>query len=81
MIRIIFEFETQYGTFCDALCLPEDHEYTEDQIAEMKIERLNNWIYTVENPPEPEPEIVEINGVMYEKIDIDGQIVLKPIEV
>jgi hypothetical protein len=79
MIKIDFEFTTPYGVFRDALYLPADHSYTQAQIAEMETERLNNWLFIVENPPEPEPEIVEIDGVVYEKVEIDGQIVLKPV--
>jgi hypothetical protein len=79
MIKIDFEFETKHGKFRDALHLPANHAYTEAQIDMMKQERLNNWIYAVENPPEPETEFVEIDGVQYEKIDLDGQIVLKPV--
>jgi hypothetical protein len=77
---IDFEFTTKYGVFRDALHLPDDHSYTDEQIAEMQAERLNNWLLIVENPPEPEPETVEIDGVVYEKVEIDGQIVLKPVE-
>jgi hypothetical protein len=79
-VKIDFEFQTKYGVFRDALHLPEDHGYTQEQIGEMQAERLNNWLYAVENPP-PGPEYVEINGVTYEKIEIDGQVVLKPVEV
>lgn len=81
MIKIEFEFETQYGNFHDALYLPEDHTYTEEQIVEMQLERLNNWIYILENPPEPDPETIEIDGIVYEKVEIEGQIVLKPVGV
>ena len=79
-MKIDFEFETQYGVFRDALYLPEDHNFTTAQIAEMQVERLNNWLDIVENPPAPEPETIEIDGVTYEKVEIDGQIVLKPVE-
>jgi len=79
-MKIDFEFETQYGVFRDALYLPEDHNFTTAQIAEMQTERLNNWLNIVENPPAPEPETIEIDGVTYEKVEIDGQIVLKPVE-
>jgi len=54
MIKIDFEFETQYGVFRDALYLPEDHTFTDEQIAAMKQERLDNWLFIVENPPEAE---------------------------
>jgi hypothetical protein len=52
MIKIDFEFETQYGVFRDALYLPNDHTFTDEQIAAMKQERLDNWLFAVENPPE-----------------------------
>jgi hypothetical protein len=54
MIKIDFEFETQYCVFRDALYLPEDHTFTDEQIAAMKQERLDNWLFIVENPPEAE---------------------------
>ena len=52
MIKIDFEFETQYGVFRDALHLPDDHTFTDEQITAMKQERLDNWLFVVENPPE-----------------------------
>jgi hypothetical protein len=84
MIKIDFAYETKYGWYRDALYLPDDHTYTQDEITAMELERVNNWIYEVENPPEPdppEPEIVVIDGVEYEKVEIDGVIVLKPVGV
>jgi hypothetical protein len=79
-IKIDFEFQTQYGKFRDALHLPEDHGLTPEQILAMQQERLDNWLFAVENPPEPEFETVDLDGVTYEKVEIDGQIVLKPVE-
>lgn len=79
MVKIDFEFETKHGKYRDALYLPEDHGLTQAQIAEMQSERLNNWLSAVENPPAPEPEIVVIEGIEYQKIELDGQIVLKPV--
>lgn len=80
-MKIDFEFETNYGKFRDALYLDDDHNFTAEQIAEMQTERLNNWLRVIENPPEPEPERVEIDGVIYEKVEIEGQTVLKPVGV
>lgn len=78
-MKIDFEYQTKHGKFRDAL-----HFYgevpDEATIEAMKQERLNNWIYAIENPP-PAPETVEIDGVTYEKVEIDGQIVLKPVGV
>jgi hypothetical protein len=81
MNKINFEYQTKYGVFRDALHLPETPEYNQAQINEMQVERLNNWLNAIENPPTPEVEYVEIDGVQYEKVEIDGQIVLKPVGV
>lgn len=75
---IVFEFDTKHGVFRDALYLPENHGLTDEQVSEMQRERLNNWLAAVEAPTPP-PETVEIEGVVYEKVEIDGQTVLKPI--
>ena len=50
-MKIDFEFETKYGKYCDALYLPDDHTFTDDEIQVMKQQRLDNWISFVENPP------------------------------
>jgi hypothetical protein len=81
MIKIDFEFNTAYGKFSDALHLPENHVYTQEQIEAMQTERLNNWVFAVENPPAPEPDTIELDGITYEKIEINGQVMLKPVEV
>jgi len=81
MNKIDFEFITKYGVFRDALYLDENHQLTENEINALKEERLNNWLQVVENPPVSEPETIEIDGVLYEKVEVDGQIVLKPVQV
>ena len=77
-MQIRFTFETQYGPFSDALYLDENHTFTEAEVEAMKQERLTNWIAILEAPP-VEPDTVVIDGVTYEKIQIDGQVVLKPV--
>lgn len=57
MIQTIFEFETQYGVFRDALHLPKDHGFSDEQIEAMKQERVNNWLILV-TPKPPEEEVV-----------------------
>ena len=52
MINIVFEFQTPYGVFRDALYLPEDHGLSQEQITAIQQERLDNWLFVVENPPE-----------------------------
>ena len=76
MIKIDFEFQTPHGQFRDALHLPENHEYTNEQIENMKQQRLDNWLAIINNPPQ-ENEIVEetnqstieISGETYEKLE------------
>jgi len=78
-MKIDFEFETAHGIFRDALHLPDNHTLTDVEIQAMKQQRLDNWIAVV-TAPAVEPNTVEIGGVTYEKIEIDGQTVLKPVE-
>lgn len=51
MIKIVFEFETQYGKFCDALYFADDAIPDDVTIEAMKQERLDNWIVAVTAPP------------------------------
>ena len=56
MLKVDFEFETKYGKFADAIWHSEDAPMSEEEIEAEKQRRLANWIYAIENPPEPEPE-------------------------
>jgi hypothetical protein len=58
VVQIIFEFETQYGVFRDALHLPEDHGLTDAEIDALKQERLDNWVAFV--TPKDSVETVEL---------------------
>lgn len=64
MVQIIFEFETQYGIFRDALYLPEDHGLTDAEIDALKQERLDNWVafVTPKDPVEPVEPLESIDG-------------------
>lgn len=48
-MQIIFKFDTPFGSFCDALNLPDDHGLSDEQLEAMKQERLTNWLAVV-NP-------------------------------
>ena len=50
-MKIDFEFESNYGVYRDALYLDDNHSLTEQEIEAIKLERFNNWVYFVENPP------------------------------
>tara|TARA_R110000868_G_scaffold86212_1_gene241873 strand:+ start:356 stop:529 length:174 start_codon:yes stop_codon:yes gene_type:complete len=56
MIQIIFERGEDPYTFRDALHLPEDHTFTDAEIAKMKDDRYNAWYQLVTNPPEVQVE-------------------------
>ena len=62
-MKIDFSFDTQYGKFCDALHLPDDHGLSDEQIEAMKQQRLDNWIAVITAPA---PDYV---------LDADGNIV------
>ena len=53
-MKIDFFFDTQYGKFCDALHLPDDHTLTDEEIQAMKQQRLDNWIAVVSYVPTEE---------------------------
>lgn len=53
-MKIDFFFDTQYGKFCDALHLPDDHTFSEEEIQALKQQRLDNWIAVVTAPPSEE---------------------------
>lgn len=55
-IQIFFEYTDGTYNYSDALYLPEDHTFTEEQIEAMKKERFDNWKSFILNPPVPTPE-------------------------
>jgi len=55
MVSIEFEFDTQYGTFRDALVLPDDHGLSDAELEAMKQQRLDNWIAGITAPPIEDP--------------------------
>lgn len=64
MIKIDFEFESKYGVFRDAIHLADDHAFSEEQIADMKQQRFDNWIAIIETP---NVEVVEEEQVQEEQ--------------
>ena len=53
MIKIDFEFQTDFGLFRDALHLSDDHGLTDEQIDALKAQRRDNWLAIVTTPQEP----------------------------
>lgn len=60
-MKIDFFFDTQYGKFCDALHLPDDHTLTDEEIQAMKQQRVDNWIAVVSYVP-TEEEIAQMEA-------------------
>jgi hypothetical protein len=54
MVKIDFSFHSQYGTFSDALHLPDDHGLTQDEINAMQQQRFDNWVAIITAPPTEE---------------------------
>lgn len=44
MITIPIEFDSEFGTFRDALVLPDDHGMSDAQIAAIKQARFDQWL-------------------------------------
>ena len=59
-MKIDFSFSSQYGTFSDALHLPDDHGLSDEQIEAMKRQRFDNWIAVITAPPVEETPIEEV---------------------
>lgn len=55
MQQIVFEADTKYGTYRDALYLPDDHGLTDAEIEALKQQRVDNWLAIIEAPPVEEP--------------------------
>lgn len=68
-MKIDFEFDTQYGKFSDALYLPDDHEFSDTEIAAMQQQRLSNWLAILSAPPEPEVTYTLIAATVYRGSD------------
>lgn len=49
-MKIDFQFETQYGKFCDALHFEDFAIPSDEDIEDMKQQRLNNWIAHITAP-------------------------------
>jgi hypothetical protein len=54
MVTIPFEIEQDGYKLVDALVLPDDHTYTEEQLEQLKLIRFYDWFELVTNPPTEE---------------------------
>lgn len=51
-MQIRFEFDTDYGVFRDALNLPDDHAFSDEELAAMKQARVDAWLALLNAPAE-----------------------------
>jgi hypothetical protein len=62
-MQIRFSYETKYGMFSDALNLPDDHQFTEEELTAMKEQRRDNWIAYIDSTQienTPQEQITEV---------------------
>lgn len=52
MVKIFFEKSNDKYSFTDALNLPDDHGYTEQEIEDMKQKRFDNWLAIITAEPD-----------------------------
>lgn len=61
-MQIRFSYETKYGIFSDALNLPDDHQFTEEELTIMKEQRRDNWVAYIDSTQvatQTEEEIIQ----------------------
>lgn len=69
---MVIDFEMQDGvlTFRDAIHLPDDHSFTDEEIEAMKQKRFDNWLAIIHAPPVEQPVQEEI--ALEEAPPVDG---------
>lgn len=55
MVKIEFEFDSQYGVYRDAIVLEDNHGLSQSEIEAIKQQRFDNWLSAV-TPKEEEPQ-------------------------
>lgn len=48
-MQIRFSYETKYGLFSDALNIPDNHTFSDQEIEDMKQQRVDNWIAYIDS--------------------------------
>lgn len=73
MIKIDFKIDNGMYSFSDALHLPVDHTYTDQEIEAMKQARFDNWIAVLNAPPVESPEVEDVIDVVDTSGNVEGQ--------
>lgn len=76
LIQVRFIEETEFGQYQDALYYSFDEwgKISDKDIEQAKIERINNWVDMIKNPPplpEPTKEELEISLINLESLSIE----------
>jgi len=50
MINYDFSFDTEFGMYNDSIILSDDHTFTDQEIEDMKQQRLSNWLSIFNSP-------------------------------
>ena len=59
MIKIEFEKTDGVYIFRDALVLPDNHTFTDEQIEDIKEQRFQNWLSIITAPPMEDEVLTE----------------------
>jgi hypothetical protein len=54
MATIAFKFETEHGTYRDAIVLPDDHGLAQEAIDAIKQQRVDTWLEIMNQQTEEE---------------------------
>jgi hypothetical protein len=65
-MQIIFEYDHNGIIFRDALNLPDNHTYTDDELEAMKQTRISNWLTAITAPP-PEYKRDQDGNIMHDE--------------
>jgi len=73
MIKIDFKIDNGTYSFSDALHLPANHTYTDQEIEVMKQARFDNWVSIITAPPVEVPEVTDVIDVVDTSGNVEGQ--------
>jgi hypothetical protein len=51
VVKIVFERQTPYGLYRDALYFPADQVPPDDMVERLKQDRVDNWLMLIAAPP------------------------------
>lgn len=81
-MKLDFEIPTTYGIYRDALILDDENPPTATEIEALKQARVDAWLAHIEAASQVSTpdDVVYLEGQPYRRTEVDGQVVLMPIE-